>query len=127
MRESMNLTKNLQALIFGLSYSLIQYSSKYAFKQIEEYVLIKRIIKSLSIPTGINIYILESLMDELKITSKIKSIISVEDSLISLSKRVQNFKSESYLSKLSNINLLLLHKVLLNLSAVKLIFSFSNK
>ena len=70
MRESMNLTKNLHALIFGFSHYLMQYSSKYAFKQIEEYVLIKKIIQSLSIPIRINIYILESLMDELKITLK---------------------------------------------------------
>ena len=48
-------------------------------------------------------------MEELKMTSKIKSLISIEENLIPLSNRVLNINHKDYLNKFFYINLGLVH------------------
>ena len=120
MREEIELSKYLQILIFGFSHDFIQHSTDDALKKIDEYVLLKRVINSLSLPAGIYTENLKSLMTELKMTSKIRSLISFEENLISLSTRVLSIEHNSHLSKMHYINLNLLNKAIDSLSEKKI-------
>ena len=112
MRESMKLFTNFQMLIFGSTNDFRVDSTNKAIAKIDEYVLIKKIIKSLSLPKGIYIENLKCIMEELKMTSRIKSLISFEENLITLSTRVLSYENEEYLSKFFYVNLGLIHDTL---------------
>ena len=80
-RDKMLIMKYLQALIFGESKDIVWNSAQTALNKVNEYVLIKQILQAVSLPSGICIENLLSVMEELKVTSKIKSLISIEDDL----------------------------------------------
>ena len=108
MRDSMNLSSALQMLIFGFTEDFIQFSTDAAIDKIEEYVLVKKIINSLSLPSGIFVENLKYILAELKIISKVKALITVEENLISLSTRIISIEHDSHLKKLHYVNLNLL-------------------
>lgn len=88
MRSKMELTKHLQFLIFGSCKSLSYSSADFAMNKVNEYVLLKKIIRAVSLPTGICTDILKCLMEELKMISKIKALTSVDDKIMMVSTKV---------------------------------------
>lgn len=120
IRDKMNVSSALQLLIFGYTSGYVEFSTDMAIEKIDEYVLIKKIISKLTLPTGIFVENLKHILKELKLTSKVKALISTEDSMLSLSTKIISIEHDSHLKKLHYVDLNLLYQAFESISEKKL-------
>ena len=116
VRGKMNIMKHIQALIFGQTMNGNYESSQTILNRINEYILVKKVFQSVSLPDGIYIENLISVMEELKMSSKIRELIFVEDGIIT-SARTANPEQDSHLRRFFYVNFALVYETLIDLSS----------
>ena len=113
MREKMEVMEHIQGLIYGEFIDTHEVVTTDTWlKNIDEYVLVKKILLACSIRQGSNEYlyseVMKSILKELKVTSRIKELIEKSSkSLISHNKSRQ--ANNQYLSRFFLVNLANLH------------------
>lgn len=126
MRENMHVMDNLQALIYGMSLrTQLPVSNDEALANINEYVLVKKILCACSITQGADSYIyvevMRSILRDLKMSTKVKLFITSNNNPSQKMIKVAD-STKPHLNKFFYVNLSMLHDCIVNFQDKKLDF-----